>query len=310
MKRMILLASLIGLLSSCSFEDEPGLCPYNVRLEYHYAGAREADNLDAYVDRMYQYLFAEDGTLVRTDTLTGAGMSRWQGTLPPGRYTLVTWGNVGTERPLLPLLPGQTNLLEAGLSAATDDAPALGRDNTARLYYGHHPLQVGPGASLRRKLYLTHAHASLHITFRWDKGLTPPADGHFNLRLRNVPAEYAFRCGMELPLPGGDGAYTMPETGFRHTDHYVRAAMNYDREVVGEIISFRYTSTTHPLLSLYRAGKPLTKELDLERFFRKLPVSLDENTEQEFRLLVLIQQDKIIVSEMGGTDWEEGGGLG
>ena len=51
------------------------------------------------------------------------------------------------------------------------------------------------------------------------------------------------------------------------------------------------------------------KEIDLQLFFRRLPVSLDENTEQEFDLLVTIGQT-IVVTQAGSSDWTEGGGLG
>ena len=51
------------------------------------------------------------------------------------------------------------------------------------------------------------------------------------------------------------------------------------------------------------------KEIDLQLFFRKLPVNLDENTEQEFDLLVTIGQ-KIVVTQLNSSDWAEGGGLG
>ena len=307
---MILLTLLTGVLSSCSFEDEPGLCPYNVRLEYHYAGAPDVDNLAVYADLLCQYIFAEDGTLVQADTLTGPKMSQWSGILEAGRYTIVTWGNPGSELQFVNMQPGAASLEEAGLSAVDEKAPKEGRGNTSRLYYGHRTLDVKPGASLRQKMYITHAHASLHITVRWDKDMTPPAPGRFSLRLRGIPAEYSYKVGTEIPLSNADGAYTMPQFGFLHVNHSVRAAMNYENEVIGEFVTFRYTAATHPMLSLYREDRQIMKELDLERFFRKLPVSLDENTEQEFSLLVLIQKDKITVSEMGATDWEEGGGLG
>ena len=307
---MILLTLLTGVLYSCSFEDEPGLCPYNVRLEYHYAGAPDVDNLAVYTDLLCQYIFAEDGTLLQTDTLTEREAYSWQGTLNAGRYTVVTWGNPGTEQQFVDMQPGTATLEEAGLSAVIEGAPKEGRGNTARLYFGYRVLDVKPGEGLRQKMYMTHAHAYLHITVRWDEGMTPPEPGRFSLRLRGIPAEYRYRAGMEIPLANADGAYTMPQNGFLHTNHSVRAALNYENEVVGEFVTFRYATATHPMLSLYREDRQLMKELDLERFFRKLPVGLDENTEQEFHLLVLIQKDKITVSEMGGTDWEEGGGLG
>ena len=180
---MILLTLLTGVLFSCSFEDEPGLCPYNVRLEYHYAGAPDVGNLSAYADLLCQYIFAQDGTLVEADTLTGEQMSEWKGTLEAGRYTVVAWGNLGTEQQFVAMQPGEAYLDEAGLSAVIEGAPAEGRGNTSRLYFGYRVLDVNPGESLHRKMYVTHAHASLHITVRWDEGMMPPAPGRFTLRL-------------------------------------------------------------------------------------------------------------------------------
>lgn len=63
------------------------------------------------------------------------------------------------------------------------------------------------------------------------------------------------------------------------------------------------------MLSIYRGNERIMKEIDLQLFFRKLPVSLDENTEQEFDLLVTIGQ-KIVVTQLSSSDWAEGGGLG
>ena len=93
------------------------------------------------------------------------------------------------------------------------------------------------------------------------------------------------------------------------TWHQTRAAMNYNDELTGELVTYRLTSGSHPLLSIYRGNERIMKEIDLQLFFRKLPVSLDENTEQEFDLLVTIGRT-IVVTQMNASDWTEGGGLG
>lgn len=85
--------------------------------------------------------------------------------------------------------------------------------------------------------------------------------------------------------------------------------MNYNDELTGELVTYRLTSGSHPLLSIYRGEERIMKEIDLQLFFRKLPVSLDENTEQEFDLLVTIGE-KIVVAQANSSDWEEEGGLG
>jgi len=43
---------LTVLQSSCTFGDEPGVCPYNTRLDYWYAGSGSENQLPVYVDNL------------------------------------------------------------------------------------------------------------------------------------------------------------------------------------------------------------------------------------------------------------------
>ena len=204
---------------------------------------------------------------------------------------------------------GSSLLRELTLSSVMEGVPTGYRGNTERLYFASARLEVPEGRSVSKVIYLTHCHLDLHITVRWI-GEKAPGCRSFSLRLRGVPAEYSFTVGQEIPLAGVDGAFTIPRIGSGRTWHETRAGRNYNDEVTGELVTYRLTSGTHPLLSLYGDGEQILKEIDLERFFRKLPVGLDENTEQEFNLLLTVDGTKIVVTEMSGTDWEEGGGLG
>lgn len=304
---------LAAMLSGCSFGDEPSVCPYNVRMEYWYAGSSTENTLPTYVDNLRQYLFDAKGNLLATITLKGDSVAGWNGNLPDGDYTLVLWGNLSDESNANETIQIQNendmNMNEMTLSAQQTGIPPGYRGNTSRLYYGTTTFTLQNGATRRRRVYLSHAHAVLSVTVRWMTG-EPPADGIFRMRLKGIPAVYGFTGGNEATIPSGDGQYIIPRITGGITYHETRAALSYDGEVIGEFVTFRYTASTHQLWSLWKDGEQIVKDLDLNLFFNKQSVNMDTNMEQEFDLLVSVYDDKIIVTQATASDWDEGGTIG
>lgn len=304
---------LAAMLSGCSFGDEPFVCPYNVRMEYWYAGSSTENTLPTYVDNLRQYLFDAKGNLLATITLKGDSVAGWNGNLPDGDYTLVLWGNLSDESNANETIQIQNendmNMNEMTLSAQQTGIPPGYRGNTSRLYYGTTAFTLQNGATRRRRVYLSHAHAVLSVTVRWMTG-EPPADGIFRMRLKGIPAVYGFTGGNEATIPSGDGQYIIPRITGGITYHETRAALSYDGEVIGEFVTFRYTASTHQLWSLWKDGEQIVKDLDLNLFFNKQSVNMDTNMEQEFDLLVSVYDDKIIVTQATASDWDEGGTIG
>lgn len=304
---------LAAMLSGCSFGDEPSVCPYNVRMEYWYAGSSTENTLPTYVDNLRQYLFDAKGNLLATITLKGDSVAGWNGNLPDGDYTLVLWGNLSDESNANETIQIQNendmNMNEMTLSAQQTGIPPGYRGNTSRLYYGTTAFTLQNGATRRRRVYLSHAHAVLSVTVRWITG-EPPADGIFRMRLKGIPAVYGFTGGYEATIPSGDGQYIIPRITGGITYHETRAALSYDGEVIGEFVTFRYTASTHQLWSLWKDGEQIVKDLDLNLFFNKQSVNMDTNMEQEFDLLVSVYDDKIIVTQATASDWDEGGTIG
>ncbi|WP_455638764.1 FimB/Mfa2 family fimbrial subunit [Parabacteroides sp.] len=299
------------MLTGCTFGDEPSVCPYNIRLEYWYAGSNVENTLPIYVDNLRQFLFDGEGKLVATTTLQGDSITGWSGELPDGRYTVVLWGNLGDENKMpVDILPeNNASLNEMSISAVTEGVPPGFRGNTGRLYYGTATFEVENGVTLRQRVYLSHAHAVLTITVRWMAD-APPEGGTYRMRLKGIPAVYGFTGQWENTTPGGDGVYTIPRIGGVITYHETKASMNFDGEVNGEFVTFRYMSGTHQMWSLWRDGVQIVKELDLNSFFQKIPMDMNTNMEQEFDLLVTVYKDKIIVTQSTAADWDEGGTIG
>ena len=123
MKVMVILCCILWFCTSCTFDfDEPGVCPYNVRLNYRYAGRPDAGQLSMYVDNIHQFLFDADGVLKDIRLLKGDSLEYWQGELAPGRYTLVAWGNWGYESDVVPApQPGVTQTRELAMTSATGE---------------------------------------------------------------------------------------------------------------------------------------------------------------------------------------------
>lgn len=330
--RLFLIAmSGIFVTASCTFGDDLNRCPYNVRLEYWYAGSGMENTLPIYVDNLRQYLFDGGGQLLSVATLRGDSVANWQGSLPDGEYTFVLWGNIndGEKIPETAKNDENNNRLDND-KHATDDliynykdmnmetmlmtsyregVPPAYRENTDRLYYGVTSIIVQNGMTERRRVYLSHAHASLSITVVWQTE-EQPRQGIYRMRLKGVPSTYGFTGGLEEAVPSGDGTYSLPRVDRPVTYHETRASLNYENEVTGQFVTFRYTATTHPLWSLWCDGKQVVKDLDLYRFFRKLPMNMDTNMEQEFDLLVTVYKDKVVVTQASATDWDEGGAIG
>ncbi|WP_233584507.1 MULTISPECIES: hypothetical protein [Parabacteroides] len=130
------------------------------------------------------------------------------------------------------------------------------------------------------------------------------------MRLKGIPAHYGFTGGTEQTIPSGTGTYAIPRSDKTVTYHETRAAMNYDNEVIGEFVTYRYTSGTHELWSLWRDGEQIIRDLDLSLFFSKLPMDMNRNMEQEFDLLITVYDNEIIVTQTTASDWAEGGSIG
>ena len=307
--RMTTFLLLLMLLGACTFQDEPGVCPFNVRLEYRYAGYAYENRLPVRVDNLREYLYDGSGKLIQTKELRGDSITGYQTTLAPGDYTLVVWGNVGNKA--------------ASSMVATDDnqwrnsrlvnsPAALKNDlyaNNERLYYGTAAFQVTSTGVLRQRIYVTHAHANLKVTVSW-RIQHPEWEGLLRMRLCDVPGEYGFWTGQEISAPNGAGPYTIPYIGESLVNYETRAAVDYNDDVIGEFITHRFCSDSHPLWSLYCNGKQVVRELDLQRYFNKSAIDLDHNVEQEFHLLIMVEDQGIVITEISSADWDEGGALG
>lgn len=311
---LIIYMALAIIQQSCAFDSDLCICPDNVRMEYWYAGNSSENILPLYANNLRQYLFDAEGRLLATHTLLGDSLTLWEAELPAGNYTLTVWGNIAnSDVEATTVSPGAGNTLsELILSAEKKGVPPGFRGNTGRLYYGTASFTVEEGKACRQRVYLSHAHAVLSVTVRWMEDMErPSASGNYRMQLKSIPARYAFIKGWETALPAGDGVYAIPGISNNTlTNHDTKAVMSYDNEAVGQFVTFRYTTSTHQLWSLWRNDQQIVKELDLYKFFSSLPMDMNQNIKQEFDILISIYKDKITVAFASASDWDEGGVIG
>lgn len=292
-------------LTGCDFSDRPALCPYNVRLEYWYAGYPDENVLPIRVNNLQEFLFDEQGNLLRRLNLRGDSLLGHTDELPPGKYRIVVWGNWNDGNKVC-TLGNETRFEEMRLVANRQADVYSG--NTPRLYYAEAELDLTQGGNLYKRIYVTHCHADLQITVMW-RIPKPEFNDRLRMRMRGIPSSYGFMEDYWFDAPNEAGPYQIPLIEQRLIAHETTASENYNDEVVGEFVTYRFTNATHQLWSLWCGDRMVLGELDLQRYFSRT-TDMDYNVEQEFHLLVIVEDDRIIVTEISGDDWEEGGVIG
>lgn len=335
MKRKIaipLMLCIFGLIS-CRIGHNLEVCDYNVRLIYYYdrEGEIPANGLPTYVRTIEEYLFDERGELVAANKLPGSscgGDFESKMTLPPGRYTVVAWGNadgrsrIDTRQPSIPPAGESRLLLDAPYTRG--DLPPM--QNCEKLFYGYHTFTVGSGGVSSIVMRMSHAYCLLQIAVTW-RGMPPAGSGNFGLLLHDIPSQYDFIPGQifeagawspydatsnRYPTGNGSSPYHFPGNGGgqRPVTCRIDTRINVDRQIDGEFVLYRLADDSHPLLSIENDGGSVMKTIDLHRFFRTMDIPLTQNRRQEFRLAVEIDGEDVTVSLVTFEGWEDGGVIG
>lgn len=341
-RNLLLLGALIAGVSSCKGlidHNDNEICRYNVALLYHYNRENESREnlLERYVGSLTEYVFDDGGILyaVRTpsrDECTGAWVSEFD--LPEGRYSVITWGNLGTTC--------RTDNARIGITRREDmlltlDNPcpqyAGYHDNSDRLFYGYRTFSVRPGCQSRIRIDMLHAHLALKYKVTWS-GTQPAQGGDYQMRMRGNPSEYSFMtefisrnevCREHDPAIDDEYLGICDETihyiprvlQSNALHHRVNTLINVDKAVEGEIVAFRLRNDTPAILSLHEitqtrsyGERQVLKDFNLSSYFSHHQIDLDRTLRQEYGLEFVIGDDgTVTVLPMEFSDWEEGGPL-
>jgi hypothetical protein len=171
---------------------------------------------------------------------------------------------------------------------------------------------------------MTRAHCVLTFSIWWkDAAMTPPETGDYRLVLRDVPSRYGFFPGYRvrdrmasLYTPGMEG-YTadgtvinyIPAVHDRERLVTCRAAAGMNNKTLrGEIVSYRLSSDSHPVLSIRDGERVLEREIDLHEFFTRLDIRLDEALRQEYQVGIEIESGRVVAFLMTASveEWYDG----
>ncbi|PXV60100.1 fimbrillin-A associated anchor protein Mfa1/Mfa2 [Dysgonomonas alginatilytica] len=332
-----LLFLLLIFFSSCDIDRQTEVCEYNARIIYRYNRENTTfeNVLPMYIQSLDEYIFDEHDVLYAINRLPGIscfGKYVSEINLPPGKYTVITWGNKAE--------PSKVNKEQVGVTTKQEmmlylDNPYVGTKSTdamqsdsERLYYGYRTFTIEKYGVSKINVDMTHAHCVLDITVRWAKmAEAPTATAGYYMQLKEIACDYSFMPG--FVFQGGDAnlhspAYDTYPAGSSESicymsriysadnliSHYTLGDMNTEtRSLQSRFITYRYSDSSHQLLSIYLGGTRIMKEIDLAVFFNAMSIVLDTNRRQEFDLLLIIDGDNVTVSLVKIDDWDEGGYL-
>lgn len=338
----VLMSALVFM--SCDIEFEHETCDYNLEIVYWYdAEMTAADNkLSSVVFSLDEYIFDEDGILfawrkVPMDECYGGYVS--EGTLPPGRYSVITWGNRSDINNPNDAVVGVTRredmllFVDCMYSGSRGTRTGNLQDNGDRLYYTYRTFTVPETGVTRIKAGMVHSHLVLKYRIRW-RGKAPENTKDFYTDLTPASSTYGFMP--EFRYLGNTCNYHDPEkddyrqismenrhkitTVFdnRRNHHRIDVNMNGSKHIYGEFVTYRLRNTTPITMALWSAGMnnsgdplQIMKDVDLQRWFYDKGIELDRNLKQDFYLdFEILEDGRVIVSEMEVGDWTEGGYLG
>ncbi len=166
-------------------------------------------------------------------------------------------GNWGYESDVVPApQPGVTQIRELAMTSLREQPqghPQRISFQTPKDYTdGYSTFEIpATGNSVNRTIYLTHCHAVLRITVHWEDGYYPAEEQEdIHSACGACLANTAFRQVTTYRWPVVTELSHFPPIGSPVIWHQAKAAMNYNDELTGELVTYRLTSGSHPLLSI------------------------------------------------------------
>lgn len=337
--KYILLAAVSLAVVSCHKEGPREICDYNVAVEYVYnrENTTNSNVLGEYIGSLTEYIFDGDGILyamreVPADECEGGLVS--QQLLPPGDYSLITWGNKTGINSVNDARVGITHRRDMELMPDNPFTPETDmQDNGDRLYYTYRTFSVAPHGISHVKAYMVHSHLVLKYRIVWKRAAQAPADTRdFYSEHTEIPSPYGFMPEFvfngqgSIHDPAADPyepqaterylyiptVYGKTQAGRILKNHRNDVRMNDYREVNGELVAYRLRDDTDLTIDLRSQSRgEIMRDVNLgEEFFRANGIALDRNLRQEFAVLITIDGGDITVSSLDIADWDEGQTIG
>ena len=214
--------ALILLLQSCNIQMEKDICLYNMELTYWYneENTSTANKINGVVNSITQYLFDENEVLVDVSKVEKTGSANGfvsRKLLPAGKYSLISWGNVGNGSTHNQPQIGVTTKSNMELYFSKLTNGGAYHNNSERLYYARRTFSVGEYGIGHMRVDVLNAHCIVNVKATWTRNA--PATNNFVLRMNGIPSRYTFRT--EHSSLNGTGSSSLHDT---NKDNYLTSS--------------------------------------------------------------------------------------
>lgn len=307
-KTVIWLLVLTNLLTGCDLDGPMEECDYGVRLRFHYSREGSTNRIRDYVTTITDYLYDEQGQLLEATTRTDVRIPQRTLSLPPGKYTLVSWGNLAEKTFVHPSVEAGTAFGDMQLVQNHPHTPEQPwQRNSERLHYGRTEFTVQDFGVVDQTVFMGHAYLDLTVSV---VGLKGEKGEEFTLRLDGTHPVYSMdhyrqinAQGYPMYIPRPDHEQNVP-----HLLSGVR--MSSEGVLQDEFLSFRLTNRSQPVFSVWQGSAQVLRNVDLKHFFDTMLIDMDTNECQEFHIRITVEGDHIYVQFVSLGDWIDGGSIG
>lgn len=308
--RLFRLAGLLPLLvlSSCAdLFEEP--CPVGNQVDFVYLNENNRDETSLYLNSVTDYIFGPDSILYRVDAdIRGSRIRSRAIHLPDGKWNVVSFANLYGNSQISAYTVGQTHLRDLELEVISKDLLKTSEPdyigNSDNLYFSSVKLDMKDGRPAQRTVcYYTPAHIRLTAFVTWsDKAETPEENGKLAAVLQGVPGGcrflYETKTDKVYNLP-----YSVPYPLSIDKQQRVQLYPS-DDTFRFDVVSLRFETGQAPHLQLLNGTEPLTKSLDLNRFFDANNIDLSNTRIQNIRLSIRIERQKVVISPLDILAWD------
>lgn len=296
---------LCGGCVACDLDDDRDICCENsngafMKFKYIYKGENV---IESYIYKMSHFFFPEVGPGgIILENLPLSPMMKLD--IQTGRYRSVSIGNPSENLNMRihDELDGGRYLEQLGVRADPEDPAYM--LSCGELYGGKVevdrrdiPLQIFT-------TFMNNLHCRLEFRVEWEN--RPPANGQYEIRLRNVPINYI----MTPELWYSVGEYCFPKNDGR-VGNYRKWVGLEAQMITSEFLTLRYSNNRIPVLEIFFQNNRITPPLDLKRAFSQWGWRPDADTVQLYRIKIIIKIDGSVIIrpwiEGDVADWIDGG---
>ncbi len=322
MGALLLLLSL-GVMSSCSLDDELDECCESVTLHYRYVRQDLNDEFRSFIKEMRHFLFDGEGRFLRELPNPSNRQDLHIGNLSEGDYSVITIANATQANTTLSQLAASGSTLSEFQLTLNHLLSAETYGNGDELFWNTRKVSVVRNQRRHYICDLSNIHCHLFVRVKWHS--LPKHTGDYTMRLMQVPVGYRLEPTLADTLViRGDGStdFQSSESRVVHTfpafngnfQSHERVVPLYNLELEGEFVTLRYSDDHIPVLQIFFGDEAITKPLDLLKAFRAWSWYPNRHPEQIYKIDITIYDDGRVVlnqwAEATVMDWIDGGAVG